>query len=67
MDVEATGAALLVLLDLSSAFDTIDHSVLLNHLQYAFGLRDTALAWMKSYLTDRTQSVVNSVASSQSN
>jgi hypothetical protein len=65
MAVDSKGAALLVLLDLSAAFDTIDHAVLLNRLEHAFGLKDTALTWMESYLTNRTQSVViNGVASS---
>ena len=65
MAVDSKGAALLVLLDLSAAFDTIDHSVLLNRLEHAYGLKDVALAWMESYLTNRTQSVIiNGVTSS---
>jgi len=48
----------LVLLDLSSAFDTIDHSVLMDRLYTRFGLRGTALAWIKSYLSNRSQAVV---------
>lgn len=49
---------LLVLLDLSSAFDTIDHTVLLNRLRMRYGLRGPALQWMESYLQDRKQRVV---------
>ena len=45
-------------LDLSSAFDTIDHSVLMDRLYARFGLRGTARAWIKSYLTNRSQTVV---------
>ena len=45
----------LVLLDLSAAFDTVDHATLLTVLQRRFGVCDTALAWLQSYLSDRTQ------------
>ena len=48
---------ILVLLDLSAAFDTIDHEVLLNRLNPRFGFRDLALKWLASYLADRRQSV----------
>ena len=55
---------ILVLLDLSAAFDTIDHQVLLNRLNQGFGFRDLALKWLASYLVDRKQSVhIRSVVS----
>ena len=41
----------LVLLDLSAAFDTVDHVILLNRLQSRFHISCLALRWMKSYLT----------------
>ena len=47
----------LCLLDLSAAFDTIDHTILLDRLSSWFGIRDTALSWLRSYLCSRMCSV----------
>ncbi len=49
--------SLLVLLDISAAFDTIDHNVLLNRLGNFVGTSGSALAWFKLYLSDRHQLV----------
>ena len=54
----------LTLLDLSAAFDTIDHSILFHRLHECYGINGLALSWFESYLSDRTQSVkVGSVLS----
>jgi hypothetical protein len=50
--------AVLILLDLSAAFDTIDHDILLQRLDHGFGVKGTALQWIKSYISGRMQSVV---------
>jgi len=57
-------ATLLVSLDLSAAFDTIDHDLLISRLQHSFGISGSVLSWLKSYLHNRSQSVrVGSVSS----
>ena len=49
--------ALLSLLDMSAAFDSVDHDTLLQRLQTSYGLGGNVIAWFASYLTGRTQYV----------
>ena len=57
--------AILMLLDLTAAFDTIDHTILISHLEHGVGIKGTALEWFKSYVTGRgfTVSIGGSMSS----
>ena len=57
MALDDRQAVFLLLLDFSAAFDTVQHSTLLSRLQSCYGITGPALAWMKSYLCNRKQSV----------
>ncbi len=56
--MENQEVTLLVLIDLSAAFDTLDHDILFNRLESNFGITGVALDWHKSYLNTRKQSVI---------
>ncbi len=58
IDIDNKNISILVMLDLSAAFDTIDHEVLLNRLESHYGITGKALKWFRSYLTDRSQSII---------
>ena len=48
----------LVLLDLSAAFDTVNHKILLQRLQHRYGIKGVVLKWLESYLTEHQQCVI---------
>lgn len=55
--IDRGDTAVLTLLDLPAAFDTVDHKILLERLRTSFGFDRRALSWFHSYLTDRMQHV----------
>jgi hypothetical protein len=57
---------LLGLLDMSAAFDTVDHTILLQRLSSSFGMSGSVLSWLNSFLSGRTQQVIFNGNSSQS-
>lgn len=57
LSVDGKNAAILALLDQSAAFDTVDHSILIDRLSARFGVSGLALNWVRSYLENRSRSV----------
>ena len=57
MNMNCKHVTLLVPLDLSAAFDTVDHDILLARLKSSIGINGTALNWFKSYVNNRSQRV----------
>ena len=57
LTIDRQQVTLLGLLDLSAAFDCVDHDILLRRLRYKFGVCGTALEWIASFLLGRSQQV----------
>ena len=57
LSINKGNISVLALFDFSSAFDTIDHSILVHHIHADLGFTDAVLQWFSSYLTDRTHYV----------
>ena len=65
LSIDKKQILLLILLDLSAAFDTIDHCVIMQRLEKLFGITGSALDWLRSYFKERFQTVVIKNMSSQ--
>ncbi len=57
-NMDHQNVTLLVMLDLSAAFDTVSHDVLFAVLEHQFGVSGTVLDWFRSYLTNRKQKIL---------
>jgi len=64
MVLDYSDLAMLTLLDLSAAFDSVDHDTLLKRLQKSYGLDGVVVSWFISYLAGRTQFVKSSASTS---
>lgn len=54
LNADSGNCSILVLLDLSAAFDTVDHDLLIKRLEHWVGIRGMALNWFASYIKNRT-------------
>ncbi len=57
LSTDSGSSAILILLDLSAAFDSVDHDILLKRFECVVGVQGLELEWFASYLKGRTLSV----------
>ena len=55
--IDTKKLGLLIMQDLSAAFDTVDHKILLSRMETRLGICGNALKWFESYLSGRSQCV----------
>ena len=65
-NIDSGKITILTALDMSAAFDTLDHITLLHRLQHTFGLSGYVISWIRSYLIDRSSFVKIDLSSSPS-
>ena len=58
IQIDKKNCVALLLLDMSAAFDTVDHKLLIARLSNRFEIKGQALKWFESYLYDRKQFVI---------
>ena len=61
MSIDQGKPLILVHLDLSAAFDTVDHNVLLSKLKDMFGQSGKVLEWFRSYLKQRSHGILSDI------
>ncbi len=54
LSIDSGKRVALMMLDLTAAFDTLDHAILIERLRDYVGIKGVALKWFSSYLQDRT-------------
>ena len=64
--IDKRHCVMLLLLDLSAVFDTVDHDILLTRLHSKYSISGIALEWLRSYLTNRSQFALIEGCKSQS-
>lgn len=57
LNMNSQQVTLMMLLNFSAAFDTVNHDILLERLDKVIGMRSVTLDWFRSYLSDRCQQV----------
>jgi hypothetical protein len=64
--LDSGSSVALIMLDLSAAFDTLDHDIMIQRLQHSLGISSSALEWLRSYFCGRTQQIaIDSVTSDE--